>query len=309
MSDSLAAPAVSVVLPVHDTPATFLREAIDSVRTQREVGWELVIVMDAATTSCAALAHAAAEQAPGEIRVVGQEGGMPRGASAARNLGIANSRASVLGFLDADDVYEPVALATRLALLEKHPGVAMVFGTTVYWHQWNAASRTRDHVPALGVLPGSVHAPPSLLPGFLDGSAAVPCTCSLLVRRWAIDAVGGFDESFPGLYDDQAFYARLALRFPLLADGHVLDRYRQHPASMTARAGQVREREVRLRFLAWLESEALAAGTNDAALRQAIARERWKVSHPGLARIIRLARRAVRRLTAAAPSPAGTVQP
>lgn len=309
MTGPLPTPAVSVVLPVHDTPAAFLREAIDSVRAQREVAWEAVIVMDATTTTCAALADAAAEDDPGRIRVVGQVGGTPLGASAARNLGIANSRGAVLGFLDADDMYEPDALATRLHVLEEHPEVAMVYGTTVYWHQWNVASRTKDHVPALGVPPGSVHPPPALVTRILDGSAAIPPPCSILVRRWAIDAVGGFDESFPGLYDDQVFYARLALRFSLLADGHVLDRYRQHPESMTARASQAREREARARFLTWLETEALKTGVDDVALPRVIAHERWKLRHPRLARVIRIARRAASRLAAAAPSQARTVQP
>lgn len=311
MTGPLPTPAVSVVLPVHDTPAAFLREAIASVRAQRDVAWELIIVMDATTTGCAVLAHAAAEEDPGRIRVVGQVGGTPRGASAARNLGIANSRGDMIGFLDADDLYEPDALATRLALLEAHPEVAMVYGTTLYWHQWSgdAADRTRDYVPPLGVAAGSVHTPPSLVARFLTGSAAIPTPCSILVRRSAIDAVGGFDESFQGLYDDQVFYARLALRFTLLADGHVLDRYRQHPESMTARASRVREREARARFLTWLETEALAAGVHDAALQRAIARGRWKLKHPRLARIIRFARHTVHRLAMTIPSRAKTVQP
>jgi len=297
-------PTVSVVLPVHDTPPAYLREAVDSVRHQVEVDWELVIVMDATTKSCADVAHAMADLDPARIRALGEAGGHPRGASAARNLGIANSRGGVIGFLDADDVYEPDALVRRLALLDAHPDVAMVYGTTLYWFSWTGhpADRRRDHVPRLGVEAGSVHAPPTLLSHFLDGTVTVPCPCSILVRRWAIDATGGFDETFPGLYDDQVFYARLALRFPLLADGQVLDRYRQHPESMTAQASDTREHDARLRFLNWLEAEVQRMGTDNAALNRTIAHERWKLGHPHLARLFRTARRAVHRLASVVPS-------
>jgi glycosyltransferase involved in cell wall biosynthesis len=47
-------------MPVHDTPAGFMRQAIDSVRAQSETPWELVIVLDAASDSCAAVAREAA---------------------------------------------------------------------------------------------------------------------------------------------------------------------------------------------------------------------------------------------------------
>jgi glycosyltransferase involved in cell wall biosynthesis len=301
---------VSVVLPVHSTPPAFLREAIESVRGQLEVNWELVIVMDAATEGCAEAAHELADLDPARIRLVGDSGGTPRGASAARSLGIARTRGPILAFLDADDLYEPNALASRLSLLETYPDAAMVYGTTLYWYSWtgNPADRKRDYVPHLGVEAGSVHVPPTLLSHFLDGTATVPCPCSILVRRWAIEASGGFDETFPGLYDDQVFYARLLLRFPVLADDRVLDRYRQHAQSMTAQANHERARETRTRFLDWLEAEAEATGVRDPVLSSTIAHERWKIVHPTLARLIRTARRMVRRLVTAGPSSASRVQ-
>ncbi|HSJ64613.1 MAG TPA: glycosyltransferase family 2 protein [Gemmatimonadaceae bacterium] len=293
-------PQVSVVLPVHDTPLDFFREAIDSVRAQRDVRWELVIVLDAATEGCARAARAMAALDPDRIQVVGHVGGTPRRPSGARNLGIARTRAPVIGFLDSDDVFEPHALATRLAALAANPGAAMVFGSTLYWHSWTAKATDRDYVPSLGVEPETVYAPPSLVPRFLDGTAVVPCPCSILVTRAAVEAVGGFDESVRNIYEDQAFLARIALRFPLLADGRVLDRYRQHSDSWTATAGLSSEREARMYFLDWLEKEIAAAGVSDPTLRRAVTRERWKLRHPHLARLIRLVRRVPRRLAATA---------
>jgi glycosyltransferase involved in cell wall biosynthesis len=293
-------PVVSVVLPVHNTRPEFLREAIESVRCQAEQRWELVISLDAASAACASVAGEFAALDPQRIVVVGESGGQPRGVSAARNMGVARARATMIGFLDADDVLEPRALAERRRLLEANPEVAMVYGSTLYWHSWNgnSSNQRRDHVPELGVPVGVVMASVQIVSRFIEGSATVPCTCSILVRRSAIDASGGFDDSFPGLYEDQTLYARLGLRFPMLAGDQVLDRYRQHEESMTAAASRSRENATRARFLAWLENEMSAAGVADGALTATIARERRRLEYPRLARIIRLVRRAARRLVA-----------
>src|SRR5690606_13275691 len=259
-------------------------EAIESVRMQRNVRWELVIVLDAASAQAAQVAHAEAIRAPGQIIIVGAAGGAPGGLSAARNLGIAQSRAAAVAFLDADDVLEPDALARRLAALDAHPDTAMVYGSTLYWHSWtgSTADRGRDFVPDLGVVPRRVYPAPTLVPPLLDGSAAVPCTCSLLVRRWALEACGGFDPEFRDLYEDQVFYARIALRFPVVAEDWILDRYRQHRDSMSARADSARQREARANFLDWLEREIESIGVRDESLARTLVREQWKVQHPRL---------------------------
>jgi glycosyltransferase involved in cell wall biosynthesis len=295
-------PQVSVVIPVHETAPEFFREAIESVRAQRDVRWELVIVLDAAPEQGAQVARDVATHAPDRVKIIGSAGGVPMGLSAARNLGIANSQAPAVAFLDADDVLEPDALVRRLAVLDAHPDAAMVYGSSLYWHSWTGhpADRGRDFVPELGVEPGMAHAATTLVPHFLDGTAAVPCPCSILVRRWALEASGGFDEAFRDLYEDQVFYTRIALRFPVVAEDWVLDRYRQHRDSMSARANSGSQRDARLRFLNWLERESDAAGVSRDSLARTIERERWKLRHPRLARLMRFVRRAPGRLAAIA---------
>jgi hypothetical protein len=135
-----------------------------------------------------------------------------------------------------------------------------------------------------------------LVSRFITGQAAVPCTCSIVVRRSVLDAVGGFVESFRDLYDDQALYSQIALRYPIVADDQVLDRYRQHADSMTARADAAYEAGARVRFLDWLEREIARARVTDVELVQSLARERWKLAHPRLARILRTVRRTARGL-------------
>ena len=40
--------------------------------------------------------------------------------------------------------------------------------------------------------------------------------------------VGGFEEAFPGLYDNQVFYAKVCLTEPVFASSQCTARYRQH---------------------------------------------------------------------------------
>ena len=288
-------PVVSIVTPVHRTQPAFLREAIDSVRAQSETRWQLVIVLDASTEECAVVARSmAADDA--RIRVVGEVGGRPLGSSGARNFGVASTTAPLLAFLDADDVFEPQWLHERLRILRANPEAAMVYGNTLYWHSWSGTPSAPDSAPALGVPSGTLQTPPALVSRFITGQAAVPCTCSIVVRRSVLDAVGGFDATFRDLYDDQAVYSRIALRYPIVADDQVLDRYRQHSDSMTARADAAHEARARLRFLDWLEREITRAGVTDVELAQSVARERWKLAHPRLARILRTVRRTARGL-------------
>ncbi|HEX6313908.1 MAG TPA: hypothetical protein VFZ73_03580, partial [Gemmatimonadaceae bacterium] len=91
------------------------------------------------------------------------------------------------------------------------------------------------------------------------------------------------------------FLVRLALRWPIVVHDQVLDRYRKHPDSMTARADP-RENAARERFLAAVEAELVSAGRQSPEITSAIAGERWKMRHPRLTSVARLSRKAVRRL-------------
>ena len=71
--------------------------------------------------------------------------GNPRGAAAARNLGIAKRAVELVAFFDADDLYEPIA-GSLARSLQEHPEVAMVYGPTRWWHP--GAEHGLDRGPA-----------------------------------------------------------------------------------------------------------------------------------------------------------------
>jgi SAM-dependent methyltransferase len=160
--------------------------------------------------------------------------------------------------LDADDVWLPEKLERQVAILEAHPDVALVVGAPLYWFGWTGKpeDRQRDYVIDLKLPAGRVYQPPSLLLPFLKREAPTPCPCDVMVRREAVERVGGFEEHFRGtyqVYEDQAFFSKVLLRAPVFVSGETWDRYRQHPDSCYAVAKATGSRDAARRYyLTWL---------------------------------------------------------
>lgn len=105
--------------------------------------------------------------------------------------------------------------------------------------------------------------PPALLTLQLAGSACSPCPSDVLLRHDVVKAVGAFDETFPGLFEDQAFFAKVKLHAPIFVSGECWDKYRLHPESHCAvetRAGRLPA--ARQRYLQWLDDYLTAPPTS-----------------------------------------------
>lgn len=122
-------PRVSVILPTHNRP-DLLREALTSLQDQTFSDWEAVIVDDA---SCPAV-----EFSPNDARIRILRHDTAQGGAAAKNTGIQNARGEILAFLDDDDCYAPRYLERALDVLDRHPGIDVVF-MGVTWFGGNSA--------------------------------------------------------------------------------------------------------------------------------------------------------------------------
>jgi glycosyltransferase involved in cell wall biosynthesis len=289
-------------MPFLNTPIAFFKEAIESVRAQHYQQWELVLVDDGSTGACAEFARQYTLRDPHRVRLVSHGGSSPRGISAARNLGISQARGQYIAFLDSDDLWRPEALARQVPILEACPQAAMLYATTQYWHSW-FKSTGQDYVPQLGIAPDSLVQPPWLLPHFLVGDVAVPCTCSLLVRREVFDSVGRFEEMFDGMYEDQVFYAKVTLAAPVYVAGSYWARYRQHPTSTVSVARKTGQMEAtRRRYLNWLEGYLITQNIKEQRVWRALRKEQrlledtgWSGLRRNLATLERRARKALYR--------------
>ncbi len=251
---------VSIITPIYNA-ASFLAEAIESVRSQKNFdAWELLLVDDGSEDLSASIAAEFGEQ-DDRIRLLHHPGNRNRGSSASRNLAIEQARGEYIALLDADDVWLPGTLRYRVDCLEQQPQAAMIYGAAERWYSWDPANSTsRDfvvpaHIPGFGsdlLIP-----PPEVLHTYLQDESATPCTCTVMFRLDAVRRHGCFEESFPGLYDDQVFYAKICLAEPVYVTSRCLARYRQHTASCcaTARRNDACEKS-RATFLRWLRQYA-----------------------------------------------------
>jgi len=209
---------VAVVVPVRDGER-YLEAALRSLLEQTRPPDELIVVDDGSRDGSAALAEGLG------VRVLRRPA---TGVAAARNAGVAATTAGLVGFLDADDLAEPRRLELQVAALA--PDVDAVLGHSVNFAEQGAERYRFAEGPRPGYNPGS-----------------------LLIRRAAYEALGGFDESLPsGEVVD--FFSRAAVLRTSVIDEVVLRR-RVHGANTT------------------LHDPALHAGYLEAA-RRAIARKR-----------------------------------
>jgi glycosyltransferase involved in cell wall biosynthesis len=116
---------VSVVLPSYNYEMC-VAEAVDSVIAQTYQNWELVIVDDGSTDGSAEVLARYEREFPGRIRVYFHEGRRNRGLIETYRLGLEKCGGDYVAFIEADDVWFPENLARKIAVLERHPDVAVV---------------------------------------------------------------------------------------------------------------------------------------------------------------------------------------
>jgi glycosyltransferase involved in cell wall biosynthesis len=272
---------VSVTIPFFNAER-FLGETIESVFAQTCSSWELLLVDDGSSDGSTEIAKSYAARHPNNVRYLEHHGHRNLGVNAARNLGARHSRGEFLAFLDSDDIWLPTKLEVNVESMLTHAKVGFLFGPTEYWYEWDPVGNAnwKNEVPM--VAPGdTVYAPPELLARSLPlGEYGVPCPCSFLMRRWAFERAGGFDEAFnPSTYqyfEDVAFLAKMYLHVPIYVSGDCLDRNRCNQFSMSRQASTVRNFEASRRFFfRWLTDYLREQKVADAAIWRALRKESW----------------------------------
>ncbi len=296
--DERADPSVSVIMPFLDSER-FLEEAIASVVAQTYNAWELLLVDDGSTDASAEIARRYVQGSAGQIRLLQHRGRANLGASASRNLGIRHARGKYIALLDSDDVWLPFKLEEQVPLLERMQDVGAVYGHTLRWYSWTGKPEDaeRDEMPYLGVPLDRRVAAPELLIRCLRGRAAIPTTCSLLMRRSAVERSGGFEESFRATFTDQAFYTKLLLNTPVYVADRCWDRYRRHPDSCYSSLESAgRFRAARLHYLEWAAEFLETRGVGGTPVSRAARWELRLYRRQTLYRLWRWQRRVRRRL-------------
>lgn len=209
----MTTPAVSVLMPVLHPHPVYFPEAVRSVLAQTLADWELVIVEDPSDSSAAALLAPLADP---RIRLITNPA--RTGLIAQRNRTLAEARADLVAFLDADDLMEPTRLAEQAAFLAAHPDVTLVGSQLTIIDPTGRAIGTRTYPTT-----------PADILRAMPRYNAVPQPAST-ARKAALLSVGGYAFEYPA--EDYDLWSRL------LTAGHKfahlptpLTRYRVHPES------------------------------------------------------------------------------
>jgi glycosyltransferase involved in cell wall biosynthesis len=269
----------------------YLRDAVESVLRQDYSSWELLLVDDGSNDASPAIAREYAAS-DGRIQFLTHPGGGNRGMSAARNLGLAHARGEYVAFLDADDVYLPQRLSRHVEVLQKYPHIAVTGSSYIRWLATEAGAPIRRedlaHLRHFVVAGDVVWNPPLGLVVVTRVPYLNMGTFSLTVRRRVAREVGGFEDRFRSLYEDQVFASKLLARFPFYVIQDYLALYRHHEESATRRAkaaagrGDASAGDSR-RFMDWLLGYLEEHGIDDPLLLELVReRERNEAAQPGM---------------------------
>jgi glycosyltransferase involved in cell wall biosynthesis len=276
---------VSVVVPFWNA-RDFIEEAIDSVLAQTFHSWELLLVDDGSRDGSTEIAKRCAQRFPGRIQYLEHARHQNRGVAASRNLGARHAKGEYIAFLDADDVWFPNKLERQAAILDSEPDAAMVCGPSQFWYSWTGRPQdvARDYVKDLRIASAGLLKPPTLLISSLTRGTFVANPSTIVIRREALERVGGFEESFVGpvqTCEDSAFLAKVQLRESVFVATECWSRYRRHENSLFSimtRTG--RTRATRLFYLNWLERYLAQQQVNSDEIWAALRTGLWPYRHP-----------------------------
>jgi len=208
---------VSVVIPTYNS-ARFLASAIESVLGQSERPDEIIVVDDGSTD--------------GTSDVLGRYGARiavvthprNRGLPSARNSGIRVAAGSVIGFLDADDVWEPSMVEKQKRAFVTHETLGLCFTSL-----WDCDAGL---MPLRGPRKFRRRVCEAVFSELYMRAFPMPPS-TVFARRAVLERVGMFDESMLKKQDLEC-WLRVAMAYPVSCIPEPLCRRRVHAASLTS---------------------------------------------------------------------------
>lgn len=277
-------PLVSVII-IFLNAEKFIQEAIFSAIAQTYNNFELLLVDDGSTDNSTKIALHYAEQSS-KVHYLQHENHQNRGMSASRNLGIRNAKGKYISFLDADDIWLPDKLEHQVAIIESLPEAAGVCAPTKWWYSWTKdQADSPDFVQKLDVPLNTLVKPPTLLLLFLEDEWA--SLHDVLIKREVVEAIGGYEDSFRAMYEDQAFHAKLCLASPLFVADQCWYWYRQHSHACTYVSHNIGQTytAARLTFLNWLEEYLIQQELPATEVWKVLQKQLFPYRHPNLYRM------------------------
>lgn len=185
---------VSVIIPTYNR-AHVLREAIDSVLSQKYSDLELLVVDDGSTDHTKEVASSYTSK----LAYIYQE---HKGVSAARNRGIKQAQGNYLSFLDSDDLWLPDKLSTQMRFMEDHPEIYICYTEEIWIRKGVRVNPMKKHKKFSGMI--FEHCLP----------LCIVSPSSVLIARSLLEEIGVFDEELK-VCEDYDLWLRISARYPI----------------------------------------------------------------------------------------------
>ena len=190
---------ISVVIPLYNKEKQ-IAHTLQSVLNQTFQDFEIVIVDDGSTDGSVDEVKKLTDP---RIRLICQKN---VGVSAARNRGIEEAKSDLIAFLDADDEWKPEYLATQYHLYQKYPECS------VYACNYEFRDSKGKVTPTIiRKLPFTGE--DGILSNYFEVAICSHppiCSISIMVKKQAIQAIGGFPIGIKS-GEDLLTWARLAV--------------------------------------------------------------------------------------------------
>ncbi|MEE8380892.1 MAG: glycosyltransferase [Thermodesulfobacteriota bacterium] len=187
-------PKVSVIIPTYNR-AHVLREAIDSVLSQKYSDLELLVVDDGSTDHTKEVVSSYTSK----LNYIYQE---HKGVSAARNRGIKHTKGDYLAFLDSDDLWLPDKLSTQMRFMEDHPEIHICYTEERWIRRGVRVNPMKKHRKYSGMI--FEHCLP----------LCIVSPSSVLIARSLLEEIGVFDEELK-VCEDYDLWLRISARYPI----------------------------------------------------------------------------------------------
>lgn len=220
-------PIVSVLTPTY-RQARFIGDCIRSVLAQTESDWEMVIVDDGSDDGTPDIAESFGDP---RIVVLRRPHEGVAGLGRAYALAVARSKGTFLAVLEGDDKWPTTKLAEQLPLF-RHATTVLTYGSAglmdehgcIYARYWHAPRGNVGNNSPVGII----------LPSLVKVNFIVAAT--VMLRRDALDRVGGFFQPNGIPYVDHPTWLRLATTGTFVRSSSILGYWRRYASQVTTRS-------------------------------------------------------------------------
>jgi glycosyltransferase involved in cell wall biosynthesis len=183
---------ITAIIPTYNR-AGFLDRSISSVVNQSLPPGELIIIDDGSSDGTSKLVERQQSRSPIPIVYLYQEN---RGAAAARNLAIKNSKYPLLAFLDSDDWWQEQKLEKQFFHMSQHPDFLISHTREIWFRKGQRVNQKNKHDPPHGDI-------------FLKSlKMCMVGMSTVLAKKELFEQFGLFDERLP-CCEDYDFWLRV----------------------------------------------------------------------------------------------------